>query len=156
MDNTEFKVDKEKLEIRMSRVFDAAREKVWQAHVDSKLIEKWWGLRRFTTVVEKLDAKVGGEWKFINRAEGQDHVFYGEFREVVKPEKIVWTFTYAPYPDSVAVDMLTLEELLDGKTKLSTLSKYPSTEALEGMLQGGMEAGARETWDRLAELVGKA
>ncbi len=51
MAKSSFTVDKEKLEIRMSRVFDAPREKVWQAHVDPKLIEKWWGPRKFETIV---------------------------------------------------------------------------------------------------------
>lgn len=106
--------------------------------------------------MEKLDAKVGGEWKFINQdSEGNSHVFYGEFREVEKPEKIVWTFIYEPYPDAVIVETLTLSELPDGKTKITILSKYPSLEALEGTVASGMEAGAVETWDRLAELLDK-
>ncbi|OGY25112.1 MAG: hypothetical protein A2Y57_00605 [Candidatus Woykebacteria bacterium RBG_13_40_7b] len=83
-------------------------------------------------------------------------MFYGEFRKVKEPEKIVWTFTYEPCPDQVVEETLTLEEFPDGKTKIATVSKYPSLEALEGMMMGGeMEKGARETWDRLEELLVK-
>jgi uncharacterized protein YndB with AHSA1/START domain len=154
MIKTNFVVDKKNLEVRMSRVLDAPTERVWQAHVDPKAITQWWGPRRFVTEVEKLDARVGGQWRFINKdAAGNRHVFYGKFREIQKPTKIAWTFTYEPYPQSVIEETLTLEALPDGKTRLSTVSRYPSLEALEGMVQGGMEAGARETWDRLAELV---
>jgi uncharacterized protein YndB with AHSA1/START domain len=154
MSTTDFKVDKQRLEVRMSRVINAPRERVWQAHIDPTQIAQWWGPRRYTTEVEQLDPKVGGKWKFANKqSDGKRHVFYGEFLEVQKPEKITWTFIYEPYPDAVVTETLTLEELPDGKTKLSTLSKYPSIQALEGMVQGGMEEGARETWDRLAELV---
>lgn len=156
MPGNNVEVDKEKLQIRMSRVFNAPRERVWQAHVDPKAIEKWWGPRRYKTTVEKLEPKVGGQWKFVNvDTDGTRHVFYGEFLELVEPEKLTWTFTYEPYPQSVATDALSFEELPDGKTKLSTVSTYPSIEALEGMLQGGMTEGATETWDRLEELVTK-
>jgi len=150
-------VDREKLQIRMERVFDAPREKLWQAHTSAAAIEKWWGPRKYKTKVEKLEPKVGGEWKFINKDDqGNRHVFYGEFREMVEPERITWTFTYEPYPDSVAAETVTFEELPDDKTKLVATSNYPSIEALEGMIQGGMEDGARETWDRLAEFAEKA
>ena len=149
----EVTVDKEQLEIRMTREFDAPREKLWHAHTNAGAIEQWWGPRKYQTKVEKLEPKVGGQWKFKNIAEGQEHVFYGEFKEMVEPEKITWTFTYEPYPDSVSVEAITFEELPDNRTRLSTVAKYPSIEALEGMVQGGMEEGARETWDRLAELV---
>jgi uncharacterized protein YndB with AHSA1/START domain len=156
MPGNNVQVDKEKLEIRMSRVLDAPRERVWEAHIDPKAIEQWWGPRRYKTKVEKLEPKVGGKWKFINvDTDGTQHVFYGEFLEIVKPEKLTWTFTYEPYPQSVAIDALNFEELPDGKTKLTSLSTYPSIEALEGMLQGGMTEGATETWDRLEELVTK-
>ena len=156
MAKTEFVVDKEKLEVRMSRVFDAPREKVWQAHVGPKKLEQWWGPRKYTTIVEKLEPRVGGKWKFINKDSEETHVFYGEFREIKEPERIVWTFTYEPYHDQELVETLTLEELPGGKTKIATLSKYPSLGALEGMMMGGgMEEGARETWDRLAELLVK-
>ena len=157
MSPTDFTVDKEKLEVRMSRILNAPRERVWQAHIDPHQIEQWWGPRRYTTEVEKLDARVGGEWKFINiGSDGQRHVFYGEFLEMQRPERITWTFIYAPSPDAVVTATLTLEEPARGQTKLSAVSKYPSVQALEGMVQGGMEEGARETWDRLGELVEKS
>jgi len=154
--DTQFVVDKGKLELRMSRVFNAPAKTLWRAHVDPKAIEKWWGPRRFTTEVEKFDLRVGGQWRFINKdAEGNRHVFYGEFREIVEPEKIDWTFTYEPYPDQVSEETVRFEELPGAKTRLSAVSRFPSIEALEGMTQGGMEEGARETWDRLAELTEK-
>lgn len=152
---TKFEVNKEKLESTMERVFDAPRELVWKAHVTPELIAQWWGPRKYKTKVEKLEPRVGGEWKFINSADGQEHVFYGEFKEVVEPEKIVWTFIYAPYPDVAIIETLTFEEVADGKTKSHVLSKYPSLMALEGIMQSGMEEGANETWDRLEEFLSK-
>lgn len=151
----EVTVDKEKLEIKMSREFDAPREKLWHAHTDAKAIEQWWGPRKYKVVVEELEPKVGGKWKFVNLAKGEKYVFYGEFKELVEPERITWTFTYEPYPDAVSVETITFEELPNNRTRLKTVAKYPSLEALEGMVQSGMEEGARETWDRLTEFVEK-
>lgn len=153
MAKTAFYINKEKLEVRISRVINAPRVKIWQAHTDPKIIVQWWGPRKYQTVVDKLDAKVGGEWKFINRADGKIHVFYGKFQEIREPEHIALTFIYQPFPDQVVIETLSLGELPDGKTKMTTRSKYPSLTALEGMIGEGMEKGAHETWDRLAELV---
>jgi uncharacterized protein YndB with AHSA1/START domain len=149
-------VDKEKLEIRMTREFDAPREKLWQAHTDAKALEQWWGPRKYQTRVETLELKVGGKWKMLNIADGEEHIFYGEFKELVEPDHITWTFIYEPYPDAVLVETITFEELPGGRTRVSTHSTFPDIEALEGMVQSGMEEGARETWDRLAELVEKS
>lgn len=153
MGKNNLQVDKEKLESTMERIFDAPRELLWKAHTDKELVAKWWGPRKYETIVEKYDAKAGGEWKMIHKANGEEHEFYGEFKEVKEPEKLTWTFTYAPFPDSVVTETITFEELSDGKTNVHTVSHYPNLQALEGMVGSGMEDGATESWDRLEELV---
>jgi uncharacterized protein YndB with AHSA1/START domain len=151
----EFTTDKDKLQSSMTREFDAPREKLWQAHTDASAIEQWWGPRKYETKVEAFEPKVGGKWKFIHTANGEKHVFFGEFREVVELERITWTFNYEPFPNAEIVETISFEELPNKRTKVHVVSHYPSTEAFEGMVEGGMEAGARETWDRLAEFVQK-
>lgn len=142
-------------EIVMTRVFDAPRELVFQAHVDPKAIPQWWGPRRYQTIVDKMDVRPGGAWRFINRAaDGEEHAFRGEFREVTPPERIVWTFEYEGFPGHVSVETVTFTEQ-DGKTLLTATAVFESKEERDATLQSGMEAGAAETWDRLAELVEK-
>lgn len=156
MSDMQVNVDKENLEIHMTREFDAPRDRIYQAHLDAKIVEKWWGPRRYKTKVEKLEPKVGGQWKFVNYDDKENrHVFYGEYKELKEPESITWTFIYEPFPEAVITETVSFEDLPGGKTRLTTISKFPSKEAIEGMTQGGMEEGARETWDRLAELVEK-
>lgn len=150
---TKFGVDKEKLESTMEREFDAPRALLWKAHIDPELMVKWWGPAKYETVVDTFEPHVGGKWKMIHKAEGEEHVFYGEFKEIEEPEKITWTFTYAPYPDSVITETITFSDIAGGKTRLLTVSHYPTIEAMEGMLQSGMEEGANESWDRLEALV---
>src|SRR5262245_49274483 len=109
-------------EIVMTRVFDAPRELVFKAHVDPELVAKWWGLRANATIVDKLDVRPGGAWRYIERSpDGNEHAFRGEFREVVPPERLSYTFEYEPMPGHVVVDTLTFVET-DGKTTLTVVS----------------------------------
>ena len=140
-------------EIGMTRVFNAPRELVYQAHTDPNQIPRWWGPRRMTTTVDTLDVRPGGAWRFFQRdPEGNEYGFRGEFREVAPPERLVYTFEFEGMPGHILVETITFEEH-DGKTTVSTTSVFDSIEDRDGMLESGMESGAIESWDRLAELV---
>jgi uncharacterized protein YndB with AHSA1/START domain len=139
-------------EIVMSRVFDAPRELVFKAHTDATLIPQWWGP---TTTVDKLDLRPGGAWRFVQRGQdGSENGFRGEFREIVPPERFVWTFEWEGMPGHILVETLTFEDL-GGKTRLTTHSLFDSVEERDGMLKSGMETGANESWNRLAALLEK-
>jgi uncharacterized protein YndB with AHSA1/START domain len=140
-------------EIVMARVFNAPRELVFKAHTDPNLIPKWWGRRNYTTTVDKLDLRVGGAWRFVQRdADGNEYAFNGVYREIVSPERLSYTFEFEGMPGHVLVETLTFEEQ-DGKTRLTVTGLYQSAEDRDGMLQSGMEEGANESYDQLAELL---
>jgi len=140
-------------EITMTRVFDAPRELVFQAHIDPRHVPHWWGQRGSTTIVDTMDVRPGGAWRFVQRdADGTEYGFRGEYREVVPPERLVYTFEFEGMPGHILVETITFEEL-DGKTRLTTTSVFTSVEDRDGMLESGMESGAIESWDRLAELL---
>ena len=140
-------------EITMTRVFDAPRELVYQAHTDAKHITQWWGPRRLTTTVDVLDVRPGGTWRFVQRDhEGHEYAFRGEFREVVPPERLVFTFEFEGLPGHILQQTITFDER-DGKTIVSSTALFDSVEDRNGMLESGMESGATESWDRLAELL---
>jgi uncharacterized protein YndB with AHSA1/START domain len=96
----------------------------------------------------------GGTWRIVHRGPDgeEDQGFHGEFREIVRPERIVWTFEWEGMPGHVSVETLTFEEH-DGKTTITTTSIFDSVEDRDGMLQSGMESGAAETYDRLDEYL---
>ncbi len=143
------------LEIVMTRVFAAPRELVFQAYTDPKHIPHWWGLRGNTTIVDKMDVRPGGVWRYIQRApDGTEYAFNGEFREIAPPARLVSTFEFEGMPGHVVVDTATFDEV-DGKTTLTVTSLFSSVEDRDGMLDSGMEAGANESWDRLAELLAR-
>ena len=140
-------------EIVMTRVFDAPRDLVFEAHTSCEHMSRWWGPRKYETVSCEMDFRPGGAWRIVHRGpEGEIPGFRGEFREIVRPERIVWTFEWEGMPGHVSVDTLTLEEH-DGKTTLTATSVSDSVEDRNGMLESGMESGASETYDRLDEYL---
>ena len=146
-------VRKSERELVTTHTFDAPRELVWKAWTDPKLIPKWWGPSRYSTIVDKMDVRPGGRWRFVQRdAEGNEFGFHGEYREVVPPKRLVGTFEYEGMPGHVLVETATFEEIR-GKTKLTQSSLFQNAEDLEGMLASGMEEGAAETMERFTELV---
>src|SRR5438128_2154226 len=146
-------VKKSERELVTTHTFDAPRELVWKAWTDPKLIPKWWGPSRYSTIVDKRDVRPGGRWRFVQRdAEGNEFGFHGEYREVVPPKRLVGTFEYEGMPGHVLVETATFEEIR-GKTKLTQSSLFQNAEDLEGMLASGMEEGAAETMERFTELV---
>ena len=140
-------------EIVMTRVFDAPRELVFKAYTDPELIPRWWGPRDLETIVDRMDFRVGGTWRYINRdKDGNEYAFNGEYREIDPPSRLVSTFEFEGMPGHVVLDTLTLDEQ-DGKTTLTTVSLFQSAEDRDGMIETGMEEGAGQSMDRLAELL---
>jgi len=153
MSKTKFVAEPGRQEITMTRVFDAPRERVFAAHTDPKSIPLWWGPRRLTTIVDKLEARKGGMWRFVQHDKaGNEYAFHGVYHESLAPERIVRTFEYEGTPGHVLLET-TIFENIDGKTKVTAQSVFQSLEARDGMLKSGAEGGAVETWDRLEELL---
>jgi len=142
-------------EIRIERIFDAPRDRVFAAHTDPELIPQWWGPRGVTTVVEEMDATTGGAWRFLMRdSDGSETIFRGIYREVAPPERIVQTFEWDGMPGYVSVDTASFEDLGD-RTRIVTTSVFHTAEERDGMLESGMESGLNETYARLDELLAK-
>ncbi|TMB96600.1 MAG: polyketide cyclase [Chloroflexi bacterium] len=141
-------------EIVMTRDFDAPRELVFEAHSKCEHMANWWGPRRYTLTLCEMDFRPGGAYRFVQRGDdGAEYGFRGEFREILPPERIVWTFEFEGMPGHTSVDTLTLEDLGGGKTRLTAHSLFETVEDRDGMLSSGMQEGASETWDRLAEYL---
>jgi uncharacterized protein YndB with AHSA1/START domain len=142
-------------EIIITRSFDAPRELVFNAFTEPDAIRRWWGQRDNETVVDALEARAGGRWRFVQRdKDGNEFSFHGVFHEVTAPERIVWTFEFEGMPGHVLLETVTFEEQ-DGKTHMVDSSVFQSVTDRDGMLQSGMESGAAESFDRLDEYLAK-
>ena len=143
-------------DLTYERTFDAPRELVWEAHTDPDLVAKWWGPLRHQTRVEEMDLRAGGKWRYVSvDPDGNEFAFYGEYLEIVPPERIRWTFMF-DLPDvgpQGGPETLTLEDLGDGRTLMRAVSHMGSAEVIDEALTTGMLEGAIETWDRLDALL---
>ncbi|NBD08145.1 MULTISPECIES: SRPBCC family protein [Corallococcus] len=139
-------------ELRIERIFNAPRERVWKAMTDPALVAQWWG-RGNKLVVERMDIQRGGHWRFVEHTPDGTHGFEGRYREVKPPERIEQTFEWDGAPGHVVVETMTLEDLGDGRTKLVTVSLFHTAEDLQGMAQSGMEEGLNQSYAALDKLL---
>jgi uncharacterized protein YndB with AHSA1/START domain len=154
---TTFRAPVDEPVVRMSRTFDAPRALVWKAWTEPEHVVRWWGPRRYENTVLEMDVRPGGRWRIEQRGpDGRVHRFKGVYHEVVEPERLVNTFIYeddaGTFEDRPVLEAHTFEER-DGRTTLTTVSTFGSFADRDGMSSAGMEEGARESLDRLAELL---
>ena len=144
---------KSNLDVEFSRVFDAPRRLVFEAYSRPEHIRRWWGPPGSTVTECAMDFRPGGRWRFVLRtADGREVDFHGEYREIVPPERYVWTFAFADMPEPGGLETYTFTEQGD-KTTLVAVGHFDSVESRDAALRSGMEKGAAETWDRLEALV---
>jgi uncharacterized protein YndB with AHSA1/START domain len=142
-------------EIHVERIFDAPRDRVFAAYTDPRLVPEWWGPHDTTTIVDQMDVRAGGSWRFVSQdRDGNETAFRGTYREVSPPERIVQTFEWEGMPGHVCVETATFEDLGD-RTKVTTTSLFHTPEERDGMLASGMEKGMNETYARLDDLLAK-
>jgi len=139
-------------EIRVERIFNASRDRVWQAFTDPKLVAQWWG-RGNKLVIEKFELKRGGHWRFVEHGDDGVNGFEGRYREVTPPERIVQTFEWDGMPGHVIIETATLEDLGDGRTRLVNTSLFHTTDERDGFLQSGMEGGMNESYAALDKVL---
>jgi uncharacterized protein YndB with AHSA1/START domain len=142
-------------EIRLTRLFDAPRNLVFDAMTRPEHIRRWWGcLGEDYSVPEcKVDLRVGGAWRFVNRTPtGELVAFSGVYREIARPERLVYTEIFERFLDieSVVTAVLADER---GKTRLTVTALYPSIEVRDAVIASGMERGAAISYDRLEEVA---
>ena len=80
----------------ISRVFDAPRERVWQAWTEVERLKQWWGPKGFVVTHCEIDLRPGGLGHYCLRApDGKE--MWGKFvyREIVKPERLVWVNSFS-------------------------------------------------------------
>ncbi|MGD0029123.1 MAG: SRPBCC family protein [Candidatus Bathyarchaeia archaeon] len=158
MNKTIVRAEPGKQELFITREFDAPRELVFRAHTDPKLYTQWIGPRRFTTTLMKFEPRSGGMWRYVSKdKDGNEYAFHGVYHEVLAPERLIDTFEFEGLPEKghVSLETLRLEEMPDGRTKLTIQVVFQSIADRDGMLQGGMEEGLNESHDRLDELLEK-
>jgi uncharacterized protein YndB with AHSA1/START domain len=139
--------------VRIVREFDAPAERVFRAHVDPTLVVQWLGPRDLVMTIDEWDCRTGGSYRYVHRRGDDEFGFRGCFHEVRPNELIVQTFTFEGMPEGVALEKLALEDLAGGRCRLTATSLVDSFADRDAFVAGGMEAGVREGYERLDELL---
>jgi uncharacterized protein YndB with AHSA1/START domain len=144
-------------EILVVRDFDAPKHLVYKAWTTPELVSRWWPSKRGRMTVAEIDLRPGGAWRYVMVGEGGFEVaFHGEYREIVENERIVSTEIFEGMPDGDSpptLNVITFNELEDGRTRLEMLTQCPSQEVRDAIIDSGMEAGMQDGMDLLEEVA---
>ena len=144
-------------EIILTRVFDAPRELVWKAMTIPEHIVHWWGPDGFTTTIKQMDFRVGGVWKHVMHGpDGTDYPNSNVFREIVAPERVVYSHGGAKKGGPAARFVATWTfEAMDAKTTRLTLRMVFDTPADRDVVvkEYGAIEGGKQTLQRLADYL---
>jgi uncharacterized protein YndB with AHSA1/START domain len=142
-------------EILMTRVFEAPRHLVFEAMTRADLLKRWFGPHGWSLVVCEVDLRVGGKWRYVLRGpEGREMGMSGVYQEITPPERFVSTEAFDDYPGESLNTLSFTEE--GGKTIFTCRVLAPSKEIRDAVIASGMEHGAAETYDRLADYLASA
>jgi uncharacterized protein YndB with AHSA1/START domain len=142
--------------IRITREFDAPRERVFRAWTDPDLFTQWVGPRSIDTTIDVWDARTGGEWRYTARRDSDAFAmgFWGSFHEVRAPERLVQTFSFDGAPDGVSLETMAFEEVEGGRCRVVATSVVESIEIRDQILASGMDVGVVEGYEKLDALLG--
>lgn len=147
-------------EVRVVRSFKASRQLVWDAHTKPELITKWMlGPSGWTMPVCEMDVREGGKyrWRWKSDETGKEFGFFGVFKEVNKPSRIVHEETYDPgdlggaMPMDPAIITSTYAEA-NGVTTLTVTMLFASKEIRDAAVSTGMTNGMEQGYARLDEM----
>lgn len=139
--------------IIMTRMFDAPRELVWKVWTSPEHVAVWWGMTGAVNNVTAYDVRPGGTWRIESGEGEQKFIFKGTYLEVRPIEKLVNTFGMEGYYEGKELVETHTFEGVGGRTKYTSSTRMDSFEDRQGMVDSGMEFGARQTMDKLEELL---
>jgi uncharacterized protein YndB with AHSA1/START domain len=129
----------------------ASAERVWQLWADPRQLEHWWGPPSYPATVTKHDLRPGGRVEYhLTGPEGDQPRYYWEIVEADAPHRLVFRDGFARADGTPSTDTplsearVTIEEVGPGRTRMSIVSVFPDTAAMEQLLAMGMEEGLTE------------
>jgi uncharacterized protein YndB with AHSA1/START domain len=138
--------------LTITRLIAAPRLLVFKAWTDPVHVARWWGPKGFTNPVCEMDVRPGGALRIVMQGpDGSRYPMIGRFREIVAPERLVFTNIAVGQAGEPLIDGLTTVtfEDQDGKTKLTLTTRAIAKLPLANKMIDGMEAGWTQSLDRL-------
>ncbi len=141
-------------EIVITRKFEAPASLVFTAWTTPEYVSRWWSDELSPVTLCEIDLRVGGTWRYVTRHSdsGLEMGWHGEYREIVRSERLVSTEVFEGFADAESVNTLTLTEC-DGVTTMRVVVVAASPEARDGHINSGMEPGMQLAFDRCEDLI---
>jgi uncharacterized protein YndB with AHSA1/START domain len=143
--------DPDSLTMAITAEFNASPERVWQLWADPRQLERWWGPPTYPATVTSHDLQPGGRVEYhMTGPQGDQPRGYWEVIEADAPRSLVFRDGFANDDGSpnnalpVTTGRVTIEEIGDGRTRMSIESLFPSAEAMEQVLAMGAEEGMKQ------------
>lgn len=141
-------------EVVLTRVFDAPRSLVFDALTKPELLRRWYGPSNWSLDICEIDLRVGGKWHYVvRRPDGKAIGQLGVYLEIVPGERIVNTESWEDWDAGETVVTTVLTDLGGSQTTFTCTILFPSKEVRDTVLKSGLEHGAAEGYDKLAELL---
>lgn len=137
--------------IEITREFAAPPSAILRAYTDPELLVRWLGPHGMEMEIVEFDARSGGGYDYVHRDERGEYRFRGVFH-TVSDDRIVQTFEFLGAPGEVRLDTMTLTDL-GGRTRMVTHSVFPSVQARDTAVEGGMSRGMTESYERLDKVL---
>ncbi len=145
-------------ELTLDRMIATPRQLVFTAWTDPKHFAQWWGPHGFTNPVCEIDARPGGAIRIVMRGpDGADYPMTGVFREIVEPERLVFTGAAEDHQGNKLLEWVSTVIFAEhgGKTRLTVQERAVALTAVGARLLEGMEPGLTQTLERLEAHVAK-
>jgi uncharacterized protein YndB with AHSA1/START domain len=148
---TALRKNPEALSMTIVAEFDASPERVWQLWADPRQLERWWGPPTYPATVDAHDLRVGGRVDYhMTGPEGDQPRGYWEVLEVNPPHSLVFHDGFANDDGTPNLELagptgrVAIEDIGQGRTRMSIESVFPSAESMEQHLAMGMETGIEQ------------
>ncbi|MCU0317398.1 MAG: SRPBCC domain-containing protein [Fimbriimonadaceae bacterium] len=166
INNATFSVSADKTTLLVERIFPASASQLWQAYADADILRQWFSPRGWVTEVQEHSFEEGGSFIYIMRCVDESQDWFGqtscgkmEFSNIQPPKSFEYRDVFTDENGVVneampaSQTLVTLSEITSSQTMLKVATRYAQSEALQQMLEMGMEEGYGETLEKLENLL---
>jgi uncharacterized protein YndB with AHSA1/START domain len=155
----DFVIDKDRHTLTVVREFDGPRQLVWDCHTKSELLDRWFAPKPLTTRTRHMDFRPGGYWHYaMIMPDGQEYWSRLDYNTVDPIDGYTAKDgfsdeTGAVNPNMPRSDWTVAFTDADTRTLVTTVVQYASAEAVQTVIDMGMQQGMTSTLERLDELL---
>ena len=147
------------LTMRITAEYDAPVESVWQLWANPRLLERWWGPPTYPASFHEHDLTPGGRVAYsMNGPDGDSPRGWWKVISAEAPQHLEFEDGFSdasdePDPNMPVMRMRVDIAPVDGLTRMSITTTFPSADAMERLISMGMEEGMQEALSQIDSLL---